>query len=118
MYVHVCVCVCVCVYVYVYVCVCMCMCMYMLCVCVCVCVCVCACAHVCVYVCVLILHKLTSTVYIITGNATLRVLHVGGNNFGDDGALMVSEKLQQCNLLTDLSIQWCGLSVKGSYMQD
>ena len=82
------------------------------------CVCACVCVRVCMRACVLILHKLTSTVYIITGNATLRVLHVGGNNFGDDGAWMLSEELQQCNLLTDLSIQWCQLSVKGSYMQD
>ena len=50
---------------------------------------------------------------IITGSTTLRVLHVGGNVIGDDGISMISEELQYNNSLTELSVVWCGLSVKG-----
>ena len=50
---------------------------------------------------------------IITGSTTLRVLDVGGNVVGDDGISMISEELQHNNSLTELSVGWCGLSVKG-----
>ena len=50
---------------------------------------------------------------IITGSTTLRVLHVGGNEIGDDGISMISEEFQHNNSLTELSVWWCGLSVKG-----
>ena len=50
---------------------------------------------------------------IITGNITLKVLHVGGNEIGDDGISMISEELQHNNSLTDLSVYQCGLSAKG-----
>ena len=50
---------------------------------------------------------------IITGSTTLRVLHVGQNEIGDDGISMISEELQHNNSLTELIIWQCGLSVKG-----
>ena len=50
---------------------------------------------------------------IITGSTTLRVLHVGGNQIGDDGISMISEELQHNNSLTKLIVERCGLSAKG-----
>ena len=50
---------------------------------------------------------------IITGNTTLRVLDVGGNEIGDDGISMISEELQHNNSLTELIVANCGLSAKG-----
>ena len=50
---------------------------------------------------------------VITGSTTLRVLDVGWNEIGDDGISMISEELQYNNSLTELSLWWCGLSVKG-----
>ena len=50
---------------------------------------------------------------IITGSTTLRVLHVGQNEIGDDGISMISEELQHNNSLTKLLVYGCGLSVKG-----
>ena len=50
---------------------------------------------------------------IITGSTTLRMLYVGVNEIGDDGISMISEELQHNNLLTNLSVAECGLSVKG-----
>ena len=50
---------------------------------------------------------------IITGRTTLKVLNVRENNkIGDVGILMISEELQH-NSLTVLSLENCGLSVKG-----
>ena len=50
---------------------------------------------------------------IITGSTTLRVLHVGWNEIGDDGISMISEELQHNNSLTELIVPSCGLSAKG-----
>ena len=47
----------------------------------------------------------------ITGSPSLRVLDVRGNNIGDDG---ISLCLQHINTLTELIVDQCGLSVKGS----
>ena len=46
----------------------------------------------------------------ITGSPSLRALDVSYNNIGDDG---ISLCLQHINTLTELSVQSCGLSVKG-----
>jgi len=52
---------------------------------------------------------------IITGSALLRVLDVSFNhNIGDDGMSLISSELQYNNILTELRVAWCGLSVKGS----
>ena len=50
---------------------------------------------------------------LITGGASLRVLHVTGNDISDDGMSLISSELQYNNILTELRVQWCGLSVKG-----
>ena len=47
----------------------------------------------------------------ITGSPSLRVLHVSGNNIGDDG---ISLCFQHINTVTELRVVHCGLSVKGS----
>ena len=51
---------------------------------------------------------------IITGSAILRVLDVSFNDIGDDGMAVISEALQHNKSLTILSVQLCGLSVKGT----
>ena len=51
---------------------------------------------------------------IITGSATLRVLHVSWNDIGDDGMAVISEALQHNKSLTTLRVEGCGLSVKGT----
>ena len=51
---------------------------------------------------------------IITGSTTLRVLNVGWNQINDDGISMISEELQHNNSLTELRVELCGLSAKGS----
>ena len=51
---------------------------------------------------------------IITGSATLRELNVGYNDIGDDGMAVISEALQHNKSLTTLTVQECGLSVKGT----
>ena len=51
---------------------------------------------------------------IITGSATLRVLHVSGNDIGDDWMAVISEALQHSTTLTTLEVGRCGLSVKGT----
>ena len=51
---------------------------------------------------------------IITGSATLRALDFGDDNIGDEGMAMISEALQHNKSLTELSVQLCGLSVKGT----
>ena len=51
---------------------------------------------------------------IITGSATLRVLHVGHNPIGDEGMELISEALQYNKSLIHLYIRQCGLSVKGT----
>ena len=51
-----------------------------------------------------------------TGHGTLRILHLGGNVFGDDGMQLLMEKLQGNNMLVDLAIWNCGLSTKGKIL--
>ena len=51
--------------------------------------------------------------FIITGIATLKVLHLGNNKFGDDGILMILEECQHSNTLIELSVENNGLSGKG-----
>ena len=50
---------------------------------------------------------------IITGSASLRVLDVNVNDISDDGMSLISSELQYNNILTELSVVKCGLSVKG-----
>ena len=50
-----------------------------------------------------------------TGCATLRLLHIGGNDIGDVGLEILSEALQHSKSLTKLDTGLCGLSVKGCY---
>ena len=57
-----------------------------------------------------------TSVVIITGSSTLKVLDVGCNKFDDDGMLMISEELQHNNLI-DLSVERRELSVKGEDKQ-
>ena len=47
----------------------------------------------------------------ITGSPSLRVLDVLGKKIGDDGIFLC---LQHINTVTELIVQQCGLSVKGS----
>ena len=47
----------------------------------------------------------------ITGSPSLRVLNVSYNNIGDDG---ISLCLQHINTVTELRVEHCGLSIKGS----
>ena len=51
---------------------------------------------------------------IITGSATLRVLHVSHNDISDDGMAVISETLQHNKSLTTLGVVCCRLSVKGT----
>ena len=52
---------------------------------------------------------------IITGSTSLRVFDVSYNaNIGDDGMLLISSALQYNNILSELRVAGCGLSVKGS----
>jgi len=51
---------------------------------------------------------------IITGSASLRVLNVSGNPISDDGMSLISSELQCNNILTELRVVECGLSVTGS----
>ena len=53
---------------------------------------------------------------IITGSATLRVLDVSLNDFGDDWIVVISEALQHNKSLTTLRVGQCGLSVKGTVL--
>ena len=55
---------------------------------------------------------------IIIGSLTLRVLKFGLNEIGDDGISMILKVLQHNNSLTELSLWWCGLSVKGELRTD
>ena len=45
---------------------------------------------------------------------TFRVLHVGGNDIGDDGIAVISQALQNSKSLNTLDVYKCGLSVKGN----
>jgi len=48
-----------------------------------------------------------------TGSASLSVLNLDGNSVGDDGMYLISSELQYNNMLTELRVAACGLSVKG-----
>ena len=50
---------------------------------------------------------------IITGSASLRVLNVNCNHISDNGMSLISSELQYNNILTELRVGPCGLSVKG-----
>ena len=47
-------------------------------------------------------------------NNSLQELYIGYNAMGDDGISSVVDGLQYNKTLTKLSVQWCGLSVKGT----
>ena len=57
-----------------------------------------------------------TSIVIITGGTTLKVLNVGCNKFGEDGILMILEELQHNNLI-ELSVERSKLSVKGEDMR-
>ena len=54
-----------------------------------------------------------TSIVIITGRTTLKVLHVGNNKFDEDGILMILEECQHNHLLIELSVERGRLSVKG-----
>ena len=51
----------------------------------------------------------------IAVSATLRELNISFNNIGDDGISVIIEVLQYENMLTELNVKECGLSMEGSY---
>ena len=51
---------------------------------------------------------------VIAGSATLRVLDVGDNNYGDDGMEVISKALQHNQSLTELYIYNCMIGGKGT----
>ena len=51
----------------------------------------------------------------IAVSATLRELNVSFNNIADDGISVIIEVLQYENMLTELNVKECGLSMEGSY---
>ena len=48
-------------------------------------------------------------------NEKLQHLHIGLNEFGDDGVRHLTEGLQQNDTLTELRLQQCNISLKGNY---
>ena len=54
--------------------------------------------------------------YHFTGITTLRVLNIGRNEIGDEGAAILSKEIQNKNLITELSVAVCRLSVRGTYI--
>ena len=53
---------------------------------------------------------------IITGSTTLRELDVIGNDIGDNGISVITERLQSNKRLTKLHVSVCGFSVKGTVL--
>ena len=51
---------------------------------------------------------------VIIGRASLQELDISNNPISDDGMSLVSRELQYNNILTQLRVEMCGLSVKGS----
>ncbi|XP_065900737.1 NACHT, LRR and PYD domains-containing protein 3-like isoform X3 [Dysidea avara] len=49
-----------------------------------------------------------------TSSASLIELNVSGNNISDDGMSLISSELQYNNILTELRVGFCRLSVKGA----
>ena len=56
-----------------------------------------------------------SSIFLFTGFTKLRVLNIGKNDIGDEGMGMILETLQDNKSLTELNIEKCGLSSKGTY---
>ena len=52
-------------------------------------------------------------IFNITVSATVRELNISFNNIGDDGISVIIEVLQYENVLTELKVKECGLSMKG-----
>jgi len=50
---------------------------------------------------------------VITDNVSLRKLNVSGNLIGDYGIELISSELQHNNILNELIISGCGLTLKG-----
>jgi len=48
-------------------------------------------------------------------NKKLQHLSIGWNKIGDDGVRHITEGLQQNATLTEFSLLYCEISVKGSY---
>ena len=60
---------------------------------------------------------ITGAVYIsklLNVTHTLQHLDIIGNDIGDDGMAVISEALQHNKSLTELWVEKCGLSVKGT----
>ena len=60
---------------------------------------------------------ITGVVYInqlLNVTHTLQCLHINNNDIGNDGMAVISETLQHNKSLTELSVEECGLSVKGT----
>ena len=51
---------------------------------------------------------------LLVENCTLQYLNVSLNAIGDDGISVIVEQLYHNTTLTELNVQGCGLSVKGS----
>jgi len=65
----------------------------------------------------LVVMIVTGAVYIsqlLNVTHTLQVLYISHNDIGDDGMAVISESLQHNKSLTELWVQQCGLSVKGT----
>ena len=50
---------------------------------------------------------------LLMNNYTLQILDVGYNTIGDDGLSVIVEQLHHITTLTELNVEWCGLSVEG-----
>ena len=48
-------------------------------------------------------------------NKKLQYLDISDNEIGDDGVRHVTEGLQQNDILTELKLYNCGISVNGNY---
>ena len=58
-----------------------------------------------------------TSIVIITGSTTLKVLNVGCNKYGEDEILVILKELQHNKLIVDLSVEMSKLSVKGEDKQ-
>jgi len=47
-------------------------------------------------------------------NSNLQVLNIGGNSIGDDGISVMMDGLQHNKTFTELYVDKCGLSAKGT----
>ena len=53
------------------------------------------------------------TIFNITVSTAIRELNISFNNIGDDGISVIIEVLQYENVLTELKVEECGLSMEG-----